>query len=215
MHSIVMSSSPVFLPISSFIACPTPCCPFLPLTPLQSPLKKTRYQDATTLEVPSLFVSCSPMTSQPFAAQSLSRVSMSHTVNAVDRCCANVEYAERELLQPRPRPGGLVFLASGLLLRPLPPSLLPSKYPPPFTQFRCFLPRSLPSFFRNAGCGTPTTPRLLHRRHYCLLACALRAILLSSLRVPRFPRRRYPNFSTAGMVAAGNDFALLRCITAS
>ena len=40
MHSIVMPSSPAFSTISSFIANPTPCCPFLPLTPLQSPLKK-------------------------------------------------------------------------------------------------------------------------------------------------------------------------------
>ena len=80
---------------------------------------------------------------------------------------------------------------------------------------RCFLPRFLPSFFRRVGCSTPPTPRLLHRGHFCLLACALRAFLLSSLRVPRFPRRRCPNFATAGMVAAGNDFALLGCITAS
>ena len=63
---------------------------------------------------------------------------MPDTVNAVDRCCANVERAERELLQPRPRPGGLVFLAGGLPLRPLPPSLFPNKCPPPLTQFQAF-----------------------------------------------------------------------------
>ena len=80
---------------------------------------------------------------------------------------------------------------------------------------RCLVARFLPSFFRRAGCGTPTTPRLLHCRHFCLLACALRAFLLSSLRVPHFPRRRCPNFATAGTVAAGSDFALLRCITTS
>ena len=79
----------------------------------------------------------------------------------------------------------------------------------------CFLPRFLPSFFRRVGYGTPTTPRLLHRRHCCLLACALRAFLLSSLWVPHFPRRRCPNFATAGAVAAGNDLALLGCIAAS
>ena len=75
---------------------------------------------------------------------------------------------------------------------------------------RCFLPRLLPSFFRRVGCGTPTTPRLLRRRHFCLLACALRAFLLSLLRVPRFPRRRYLNFATTGTVAAGNDFAIFQ-----
>ena len=142
-------------------------------------------------------------------------VDVADTVDAVDRCCANVERAERELLQPRPRPGGLVFLAGGLPLRPLPPSLFSSKYPSPFTQFQCFLPRFLPSFFRRVGCGNPTTPRLLHRRHCCLLACALRTFLLSSLRVPRFPRRRCPNFATVGTVAAGNGFALLGFITSS
>ena len=80
---------------------------------------------------------------------------------------------------------------------------------------RCFLPRLLPSFFQRVGCGNPTTPRLLHRRYCRLLACALRASLLSSLRVPRFPRRRCSNFATAGMVAAGNDFALLGFTTTS
>ena len=63
-------------------------------------------------------------------------VDVVNTVNAVDHCCANVERAERELLQPRPHPGGLVFHADGLPLRPLPPSLFPSKCPPPFAQFR-------------------------------------------------------------------------------
>ena len=58
-------------------------------------------------------------------------VDVSDTVSAVDRCCANVKHAEREPLQPRPRPGGLVFLAGGLPLHPLPPSLFPSKCPPP------------------------------------------------------------------------------------
>ena len=80
---------------------------------------------------------------------------------------------------------------------------------------RLFLPRFLPSFFRRVGCGTPITSRLLHRRHFYSLACVLRGFLLSSLRVPHFLRRRCPNFATAGTVAAGNDFALLGCITAS
>ena len=44
------------------------------------------------------------------------------------RGCANVERAERELLQPRPRLGGFVFLAGGLSLRTLLPSPFPSKY---------------------------------------------------------------------------------------
>ena len=61
-------------------------------------------------------------------------VDVANTVNAVNRCCANVERAERELVQPKPRPGGLVFHAVGLPLRSLPPSFSPRKCPPPFTQ---------------------------------------------------------------------------------
>ena len=140
MHSIVMPSSPAFLTIFSFIASPTPCCPFLPLTMLQSPLKKRRYPGTEILEVPSVLVSCNPMTSQPFAAQVISRVSMCPMplTSVVDRCCANVERAERELLQPRLRPGGLVLLADGLPLRPLRPALFSSKCPSHFTQFQVF-----------------------------------------------------------------------------
>ena len=63
---------------------------------------------------------------------------MADTVDAVDHCCANVERIERELLQPRRRPRGVVLLAVGLPLRPLPPSLFPSKHPPLFTQFQVF-----------------------------------------------------------------------------
>ena len=64
-------------------------------------------------------------------------------VGANDPCCANGERTERELLQPRPRPGGLVFLAGGLPLRPLPPLLFPSKYPPLFTQLQVFSTQAL------------------------------------------------------------------------
>ena len=66
------------------------------------------------------------------------------------------------------------------------------------------LPRFLPRVFRHVGCGTPTKPRRLFSRLSCLLTCDLRAILLSSLRVPRFPRR-CPNFAAAGTVAAVGD----------
>ena len=76
MHFVVMPSSPVFLTIFYSIASPTSCCPFLSLTMLQPPLKKTRYPDAKILEVPSLLVSCNRMTSQPFTARVLSRVLM-------------------------------------------------------------------------------------------------------------------------------------------
>ena len=116
---------------------------------------------------------------------------MAEIVIAVGRCCANVERAERKLVQSRPRPGDLVFCAGGLPLRPLPSSLFPSKCPPPLAQFQVFLTQVLA--FILPACwvrSIPNTPRLHHRRHFCLLACALRASLLSLLWVPRFPRRR-------------------------
>ena len=215
MHSIAVPFSPAFLTISSFIASPTPCCPLLPLTKLESPLKNAvcrcrnfesfvrfgllQSDDVTTL--------CSTGSQQG--------VDMTDTVDAVDRCCVNVECTERELLQPRPRPGGLVFLAGGLPLRLLPRRFFLANALCLSLSSWCFLPRFLLSFSRRVGCGNPTAPRILHRRHFCLRACALRAFHLSSLRVPLFPRRRCPNFATAGTVAAGNDFTLLGFITAS
>ena len=59
-------------------------------------------------------------------------VDVADIVSAVDRCCANGERVERDLVQPRSRPGGLVFCAGDLPLRPLPLSLFSSNCPPPF-----------------------------------------------------------------------------------
>ena len=209
MHSIVMLSSPAFLTTFSFIASPTPCCPFL--TMLQSPLKKTRYPDAEISEVPSLLVSsCNPMTSQLFATQVLSRVSMcpipltplTAAVRTLD--VPNVSSSSRDLALV-----ALCFLRTDFLSARFPRRFFRANALCLSLSSRCFLPRFLPHFFRRVGCGNSTTPRLLHRRHCRLLACALRAFLISSLRVPRFPRRPCPNFATAGTVAAGNNFALL------
>ena len=63
-------------------------------------------------------------------------VDVADTVNAIDRCCANVKRAEGEVVQPRPRPGGVVLTVGGLPLRRLLPLFFPSKYPPPLTQFQ-------------------------------------------------------------------------------
>ena len=216
MHSIVMPSSPPFLTISFFIASPTPCCPFLPLTPLQSPLKKTRYPDATISDVPSLVVSYSPMTSQPFTEQSLSRASICpiplKPLTAAVRTLnvPNVSFSSRDLAL-----AALCFLRADFLSARFPRHFFRADALRLSFTFTCYLPRFLSSFFRRVRCGTTTTPRPLNHQHYFLLACALPAFLISSLRVPRFTRRRYPNFSNAGRVAAGNDFTLLGCITTS
>ena len=87
-------------------------------------------------------------------------VDVPDTVSAVDSCCTNVERAERELFQPRPRPGGLVFITGGLPLRPLPPSLFPNKRPPPFTQFQVFSTQSGSCLRSSDVLGAALPPRL-------------------------------------------------------
>ena len=169
MYSIAMSSLSSFLTIFSFIASSTSCCPLLPLATVQSPPKQTRYPDAKFSEVPSHLVSCNPIASQPLAEQG---VDVANTVNAVDRYCANVERAKRELVQPRLRPDSLAFHAGGLPHRQPPPSFFRVNALRLSFSFRC-LSRFLPYFFRRVGCSTPTTPGLLHCRHFFLLACDL------------------------------------------
>ena len=155
-------------------------------------------------EVPLFFVSWSPITSQSFAAQSLSRVSMCPTpltpltVAVQTLNVPNVSYSSRDFAL-----AALCFLRADVLSARFPRLFFRVNAPRLSLSSTCFLARFLPSFFQRVGCGTP------------ILACALRAFLLSWLRDPRFPRRRCSNFATAGTVDAGNDFALLGCITAS
>ena len=86
---------------------------------------------------PSLLVPCNPMTSQPFAAQVLSRVSMwpipltpltaaVRTLNV-----SNVRSSSRDLAL-----AALCFLRADFLSPRFPRRFFPSKYPPFFTQFR-------------------------------------------------------------------------------
>ena len=106
----------------------------------------------------------------------------------------------------------------GLPLRSLPPSLFSSKCPPPFAQFHVqvfftqVLAFALPVCWVRHSHHASTSPSSTFIFAYSRV---LRSFLLSSLRVPRFPWRWCPNFATAGTVAAGNDFALLGCITPS
>ena len=150
-----------------------------------------------------------------YSTDSQQGVEEPETVNAVDRCFSNVERTKREFLSRDLALAVLCFLRADFLSACFSRRFFRENALRLSLSSTCFLPRFLPSFFRRVGCGTPTTPRLLHRRHFYLLACAVRAFLFSSLQVPRFPRRRCPNFATAGTVAAGNYFALLGCITAS
>ena len=100
---------------------------------------------------------------------------------------------------------------------PAPPSLFSSKCPSPFaqkflqafpTQVLAFL---LPTCWVRLSHHASTSPSsTLSLTRVCPLA-----FLVSSLRVPRFPRRRCPNFATTGTIATGNDFALMGFIAAS
>ena len=56
-------------------------------------------------------------------------VDVADTVNAFDRCCANVEVAERELVQLRPRPDGLVFYAWAFFTARFPRCSVSGVYP--------------------------------------------------------------------------------------
>ena len=116
---------------------------------------------------------------------------MPDTINAVDRCCANVERAKSELLQPRPRLGGLVFLAGGLPLRPLPPSLFPSKCPPAFTQFQVFSIQVLASVF----------PTCWMRHSHLASTSPLSTLLLTRVCPPSIPPvlASGPTFSAAAV----------------
>ena len=62
-------------------------------------------------------------------------IDLTDTVNAVDPCWAGVEGVQRELVQPRPRPGGLMFDAGGPSCHPVPSSLFLSECLRPFGSF--------------------------------------------------------------------------------
>ena len=151
-----MPSSPAFLAIFSFTTSPTPCCPFLLLTPLQPPLKNTWYPDANISEVPYLFVPCSSMTSRPYAAQSLSRVSMCpipltpFTPAAVRTLnVPNASSSSRDLAL-----AALSFLRVDLLSARFPRRLFRANALHLSFSSRCFVPRSLPLVFRRSPSST-------------------------------------------------------------
>ena len=147
------------------------------------------------------------MTSQPFAAHGLTRVSMCPipltplTVAVRTLNVPKVSSSSRDLAL-----AVLCFLRADFLSARFPRHFFRANALRLSLSSKGFLPMFLPSFFRRVWCGTPTTLRLLHRRHFCLLACALRAFLLPSLRISRFPRRRCSNFAIcSGCLPAGVD----------
>ena len=218
MHSIAMSSPPDFF---NDLRLYRQSNPILPFPALDHDATITTKKDAASkcrdfgssvsfglLQSDDVTTLCSTGSQQG--------VDVADTVNAADRCCVNVERAERELSSRDLALAALCLLRVDFLSARCPRRFFPANALRLLLSSRCFLSRFLPSFFRLVGRGTPTMARLLHRRHFCLLACTLRAFFLSSLRAPRFPRRRCPNFATADtVVVAGNDFALLGCIAAS
>ena len=140
--------------------------PFFSFDPAAITTEENAVPDATISGVPSLMVSCSPPTLQPFAVQGLSRVSMWPVPLApLTAAVRTLKLAERELVQLTPRPCGRVFFAEGLPVRPLPPSLFPSKSSPSFTQVQVFstqilafvLPTSWVQHFQHASAFQSST----------------------------------------------------------
>ena len=160
MHSIVMPSSPAFLNDLLLYRQSNPVLPFPALHHATITTKKDAVFRCRNFgsSVPFGLLQSDDVTTLCSTGPQQG-VDVADTVDAVDHCCANVERTERELLQPRPRPRGLVFLAGGLPLRPLPSSLFTSKYPPLFTQFQVFSTQG--SCLRSSDVlGTALLPRL-------------------------------------------------------
>ena len=141
------------------------------------------------------FETCRTKMSQPFAAQGLSRVSMwpilltpltaaLRTLNV-----SNVRSSSRDLALE-----ALCDMRVASLAARFPCRFFRANAFRLSLSSRCCLPRFLPWFFRRVGCSILNTPRLLHRQQFSLLACALRAFLLSSLRVPRILWQRRTSF---------------------
>ena len=102
------------------------------------------------------------MTSTLCSAGSQQGVNVADTVDAVNSWCTNVERAERELFQPGPRPGGLVFLCGRTSRTSSPPAS-----PFAFSEQLTFAFYSVPGVSYPGSClpsfdvlGAATPPRL-------------------------------------------------------
>ena len=111
MHSIAMPSLPAFLMISIFYRQSNPMPPFSVFDPAKVDAVSKCHDFASS--VPFSLLQSNNVTTH-CSTGSQQGVDMTDTINPVDCFCANVERAERDLVQPRPRPGGLVFRAGGL-----------------------------------------------------------------------------------------------------
>ena len=103
--------------------------------------------------------------------------------------------------------------AGGLPHRPLPPSLFPSKCPPPFAQFQVstqVLAFVHPTRWVQHSHHASTSPSST------LLRTRLCPPSIPTLLAPgptRFPRRRCTNFAAVGTVVAGNNIFLMGVVS--
>ena len=138
-------------------------------------------------------------------------VDVADTVNAIDRCCANVKRAEGEVVQPRPRPGGVVLTVGGLPLRRLLPHFFSEQIPSTFD--------SVPGAF-HPGSSLRSSDVL-----GAVLQTSLNFSIVNTFVYPRVPsehpyspRVGFHVFRGGGVsttVAAGKYLALLSCIITS
>ena len=113
MHSITMSTLPVFSMLSS------PIASFAIFN-----------SAAITIEIDEVYRCDDSGCLFPFAI-----LQFDNAKTCVDSCCANTERAEHELVQPRPHPGSLMFHPGGLSHHLLLASIFSSECRPPFAQF--------------------------------------------------------------------------------
>ena len=186
-HLIAMLPLPACLTIFLLIASPSPCCPSVPLTPLQSTLKMTWYPDATVPEVPS------------------------HMVSAEFRCgsyCTNVEGAEREFAQPRLRLS-VLFVSCGR-----PASFL--DFPVAFSEQMPSAFHSVQGVYHDYSldCSDVSGKALPPRLDFTSVdTFAYSRVTSEHLYSLRFGSHVFRGGGLPSTVATGNEFASLVCIS--
>ena len=156
-------------------------------------------------EVPSRLVPCSPITSQAFAAQGLSRVSMWPI--SLTPLTAAVRTLNVSNVSSSSRPGGLLFHAGSLPHRPLSPSFFSEQMPSDF--------RSVPGVY--LGSCLHSFDVLSAALPPCLDFSIVDTFAYSRVISEHFYPARFRShvFRGGGVSTArtpGNDFALLGCI---
>ena len=178
----------------------SPCQSFQRSPPL-SPVFSSFNSAAITIEIDEVYRCDDSGCLFPFAI-----LQSDNAKTCVDSCCTIIKRVKQELVQPRPYFGNLVFHAGGLPHHPLLTSIVSSKCRPPFAQFQVstqVLGLVLPTCWVQHSHNGPNSP--------------LSTLLLTWVWPPNifYSPRLGSHVGMPSTAAAGNDFALLGCITPS